>query len=73
MFWLFKDLNKFKLFFQYKNKKTALSISNGLKTKFTGKYLAVLLMETSPYKYGLLTLVNPEALTKLIGRYKEQS
>ena len=55
-------INKFKLFFQYKNKKIALKIINGLKIKIAGKYLAVLLIDTSPYKYGFFTFPKPDLL-----------
>ena len=53
------SLNKFKLFFQYKNKKNALIIINGLKINVAGKYLAVLLIDASPYIYGFLISPNP--------------
>ena len=50
IFLFLNSLNKAKLFFQYKIRKIALNISKGLNIKVAGKYLAVLLIETSPCK-----------------------
>ena len=41
-------------------KNIAANIINGLKIKFAGKYLAVLLIDTSPYKKGFFIDANPD-------------
>ena len=52
-------VNKFRLFLQYKSKKIAPKTIKGLNINVAGKYLAVLLIDTSPYKYGFLTFPKP--------------
>ena len=43
----------------------ALRIINGLKTRVAGKYLADLLIEISPYKYGFLIWAKPDLFSIL--------